>query len=168
MKKIYNVLFLCAANSARSIFAEAILNREGAGRFVAYSAGSRPRGTIDPHAMTLLTTLGFETTALSSKSWEEFAKPGAPEMDFVFTVCDEAAGEVCPVWPGVPVTVHWSIPDPVIATGDEIDRAFAFREVFRALETRIKIFIELSDEQLASISIKHALHDIDTTQRQKP
>ena len=89
-------------------------------------------------------------------------------MDFVFTVCDEAAGEVCPVWPGVPVTVHWSIPDPVIATGDEIDRAFAFREVFRALETRIKIFIELSDEQLASISIKHALHEIDTTQRQKP
>jgi len=168
MKKIYNVLFLCAANSARSIFAEAILNRESAGRFVAYSAGSRPRGTIDPHAMTLLTTLGFETTALRSKSWEEFAKPGAPEMDFVFTVCDEAAGEVCPVWPGVPVTVHWSIPDPVIATGDEIDRAFAFREVFRALETRIKIFIELSDEQLASISIKHALHEIDTTQRQKP
>lgn len=166
MNKTYNVLFLCAANSARSIFAEALLNREGAGRFAAYSAGSRPRGMIDPHAMTLLKTLGFDVTSLRSKSWEEFAVPGAPEMDFVFTVCDETAGESCPVWPGIPVTVHWSIPDPVVSTGDEIDRAFAFREAFRALETRIKIFIALSDEQLASISIKHALHAIDTSQRQ--
>ena len=167
MNKTYNVLFLCAANSARSIFAEAILNREGAGRFVAYSAGSSPRGMVDAHAMTLLTTLGFDTASLRSKSWEEYSKPGAPEMDFVFTVCDDTAGERCPTWPGAPVTVHWSIPDPVPTAGDEIDRAFAFREVFRALETRIKIFIELSDDQLASISIKHALHEIDATQRRK-
>ena len=166
MNKSYNVLFLCAGNSARSIFAEALLNREGAGRFVAYSAGSRPRGTIDPHALTLLKTLGFETNPLRSKSWEEFARPGSPEMDFVFTVCDETAGETCPVWPGTPVTVRWSIPDPVQAEGDEINRAFAFREAFRALETRIKIFVALSDAQLASISIKHALHAIDTTQQQ--
>lgn len=166
MNKTYNVLFLCAGNSARSIFAEALLNREGAGRFVAYSAGSRPRGFVDPHALTLLKTLGFDTTTLRSKSWEEFARPGAPEMDFVFTVCDETAGETCPVWPGAPVSVRWAIPDPVQAEGDEISRAFAFRESFRALETRIKIFIALSDEQLASISIKHALHDIHAAQPQ--
>lgn len=166
MNKTYNVLFLCAANSARSIFAEALLNREGGGRFVAYSAGARPRGAIDPHALTLLTTLGFDVSTLRSKSWEEYARPGAPEMDFVFTVCDETAGEVCPTWPGKPVTVRWGIPDPVPAKGDEIDRSFAFREAFRALETRIKIFVALSDEQLASISIKHALDAIHTTPSQ--
>ena len=165
MNKRYNVLFLCMANSARSIFAEAILNRDGGQRFAAYSAGARPAGTVNPHTLQLLATLGYDTADLRSKSWDEFAVPGAPHMDFVITVCDETAGEACPVWPNQPVTVHWGIPDPVREDGDELDRAFAFREAFRALETRIKIFVALSDEQLDSIAIKSELNKIGTTLR---
>ena len=165
MNKRYNVLFLCMANSARSIFAEAILNRDGGQRFTAYSAGAQPAGTVNPRTLHLLATLGYDTADLHSKSWDEFVTPGAPHMDFVITVCDETAGETCPVWPSQPVTVHWGIPDPVREDGDEVDRAFAFREAFRALETRIKIFVALSDEQLDSIAIKSELNKIGTTLR---
>src|ERR1039458_5601928 len=137
----YNVLFLCTGNSARSIMAEAILNRKGRPNFTAFSAGSRPAGQVRPEALKLIEASGMSAEGLRSKSWDEFSKPGAPQMDFVFTVCDNAASEVCPVWPGQPMTAHWGVPDPSPVKGspDQIERAF--REAFRILDRRISLFL---------------------------
>src|SRR5215813_6600472 len=139
----FNVLFLCTGNSARSIMAEAILNKLGAGRFRAYSAGSQPKGRVNPHTIQLLQSLGYDTSGFRSKSWNEFAKPGAPPLDFAFTVCDNAAGELCPVWPGQPVTAHWGIADPAAVEGTDADKWAAFRTALATLETRIKSFTSL-------------------------
>jgi arsenate reductase len=128
-----NVLFLCTGNSARSIMAEAVLNKTGAGKFRAYSAGSQPRGEINPHTIRLLKGLGYDTSGFRSKSWNEFATPGAPAFDFIFTVCDDAAGETCPVWPGKPMTAHWGIPDPAAVTGSDAEIALAFNEAYGML-----------------------------------
>jgi arsenate reductase len=154
----YNVLFICTGNSARSIMAEAILNREGKGRFRAYSAGSHPGGTVNPHAVSLLKNLDYDVGALRSKSWDEFAGPQAPEMDFVFTVCDDAAGESCPIWPGRPTTAHWGIPDPAAAAGTPAQIQLAFDDAYRMLATRIGIFVNLPN--LDDVSLHHRLHDI--------
>lgn len=142
-EKTYNVLFICTGNSARSILGESLINRYGGGRFHGYSAGSFPKGTVHPYALDLLRSLDFPIEGLRSKNWEEFAKPSAPDMDFVFTVCDQAAAESCPVWPGQPVTAHWGIPDPAAVDGSEAERMNAFREAFRMLERRIKLFLAL-------------------------
>src|SRR5688500_12964135 len=141
MSRIYNVLFLCTGNSARSILAEAILNKDGAGRFRAFSAGSQPKGQVHPAALRLLDELGFPTDGYRSKNWDEFAAPGAPPLDFVFTVCDNAAGETCPIWPGQPMTAHWGIEDPAAIEGDR--RPQAFRDAFHALQRRIGLFLSL-------------------------
>jgi arsenate reductase len=156
----YNVLFLCTGNSARSILAEALLNRLGRGRFVAYSAGSHPNGQVNPHALELLGRLGFDTSGLRSKAWDEFAATGAPELDFVFTVCDKAAGEVCPVWPGQPMTAHWGLPDPAAVAGSELEKANAFRETLRALERRISLFLALPIGSLDRMSLAHKVREI--------
>lgn len=153
-ERSYNVLFLCTGNSARSIMAEAILNREGKGRFTGYSAGSQPKGRVNPQTLGLLQRLGYDTAPMRSKSWHEFSKPNAPEFDFIITVCDDAAGETCPVWPGTPMTAHWGIPDPAAATGSPVDIALAFDEAYRMLARRIELFLALP---LASID-KMALH----------
>lgn len=158
MSDAYNVLFICTGNSARSILAEAILNREGKGRFKAYSAGSHPAGAVNPHAIGLLKNLGYDVSALRSKSWDEFAGPGAPAMDFIFTVCDDAAGETCPVWAGHPVTAHWGVPDPAAATGTPAEIQLAFDDAYRMMERRIGIFVNLP--HLDDISLHHRLHDI--------
>ena len=142
-KNIYNVLFLCTGNSARSILAEAILNRLGEGRFRAYSAGSHPKGEVHPLTVDLLRDLGYTTREVRSKSWDEFSKPGAPEMDLVITVCDNAAGEACPFWAGRPVKAHWGVPDPVATEGDEETRREAFQAAYRRLEVRLRRFAEL-------------------------
>jgi arsenate reductase (thioredoxin) len=155
---VYNVLFICTGNSARSILAEAILNREGKGRFKAYSAGSHPAGTVNPHAISLLKNLGYDVSGFRSKSWDEFAGPGAPEMDFIFTVCDDAAGETCPVWAGHPVTAHWGVPDPAAATGSPAAIQLAFDDAYRMMERRIGIFVSLP--HLDDVSLHHRLHDI--------
>jgi len=156
----FNVLFLCTGNSARSIFAEAILNKIGAGQFRAYSAGSQPKGEVNPHALAQLERLGFSTEGLRSKSWDEFDRPGAPMMDFVFTVCDNAAHEVCPIWPGHPMTAHWGIPDPAAVDGDEIEIVQAFREAFLLLERRIELFVALPVASLDRLSLKRSLDEI--------
>ena len=156
--RVYNVLFLCTGNSARSIIAEAILNRIGGGRFRAYSAGSQPKGAVNPHAIQLLQRLGFDTSTLRSKSWTEFARPGAPPLDFVFTVCDNAAGETCPVWPGQPMTAHWSIPDPAGAEGTAI--AAAFNDTYRLLNQRIGLFTALSIAALDKLTLQRKLREI--------
>src|SRR5437868_9124863 len=143
MKNQYNVLFLCTGNSARSILAEAILNHKGRPRFTAFSAGSHPTGQVRPEALKQLESVHLPTTGFRSKSWDEFAAPGAPPLDFVFTVCDNAAGEVCPVWPGKPMTAHWGIADPAAAEGTDAEKAFAFRKALKQLETRIKLFTSL-------------------------
>jgi arsenate reductase len=140
---VFNVLFLCTGNTARSILAEAILNKDGRGRFRGYSAGSQPKGTINPVALHLLQRLDYPIDGLRSKSWQEFAKPGAPVMDFVFTVCDNAAGEACPVWPGRPMTAHWGIEDPAAVEGSEAEKEAAFIEAHRLLKNRIDAFINL-------------------------
>ena len=150
----HNVLFLCTGNSARSILAEAILNVEGKGRFRAYSAGSFPAGRVNPYAIALLESLAFPVGELRSKSWDEFAMPGAPQMDFVFTVCDDAAGEVCPIWPGKPVTAHWGVPDPARNEGTDDQKRQAFRDTFRQLSNRIRLFTNLPFEKLDRIAIK--------------
>jgi arsenate reductase len=163
----YNVLFLCTGNSARSILGEAILNRIGAGTFHAYSAGSMPKGDVNPHALALLKRLDYPTAQLRSKGWDEFAKPGAPALDFVFTVCDNAANEVCPVWPGQPMTAHWGIPDPAAMTGSEDEIAKAFRDAFLALQRRIELFTNLPVEKLDRMSLKKRLEDIGATRDEK-
>ncbi len=156
----FDVLFLCTHNSARSVIAEAILNKAGAGKFVAHSAGSHPSGRINPHALKLLATLGHDTAGLRSKSWGEFAATGAPPLDFVFTVCDDAAGEMCPVWPGQPVTAHWGVPDPSRATGTDAEIAAAFNETYRTLGARIAAFAALPLDALRGISLQAKLRDI--------
>jgi protein-tyrosine-phosphatase len=161
---MYNVLFLCTGNSARSILAEAILNRSGAGKFRAYSAGSYPKGAIHPEAFALLKRLDYPTAGLRSKSWDEFAKADAPQMNFVFTVCDNAAGEVCPIWPGRPMTAHWGVPDPAEATGSASEIALAFAETFRQLDKRIALFTSLTITSLDRLSLQKRLHEIGTIQ----
>ncbi len=147
-ERLYHVLFLCTHNSARSIIAECVMKRLGEGRFKAHSAGSHPRGEVHPAALELLGKLGYDTRGLRSKSWDELAQPGAPALDFVFTVCDDAAGETCPLWPGQPMTAHWGLPDPSRAEGSEAERALAFADTHRMLTQRISIFCSLP---LASI-----------------
>jgi arsenate reductase (thioredoxin) len=156
----YAVLFLCTGNSARSILAEALLNREGRGRFAAYSAGSRPRGEVHPVALDVLRTLGHDTAGLRSKSWDEFAAPGAPRLDFVFTVCDNAAGEVCPIWPGQPMTAHWGIPDPAAVEGDAAELHAAFFDAYRMLRNRIEPFLALPLESIDRMSLQTRLREI--------
>jgi arsenate reductase len=158
--KIYNVLFLCTGNSARSILAESILNREGRGRFHAYSAGSQPKGNVNPHAVSLLNKLNYETSSLRSKSWTEFAKPDAPKLDFVFTVCDNAAGESCPIWPGQPMTAHWGVPDPAEATGTDAEIALAFKDAYRMLSRRIELFLALPLGKLDDLTLAARLKTI--------
>jgi len=154
MKPPYNVLFLCTGNSARSLLAEAILNRRGKPNFRAFSAGSHPTGRVNPNAIHLLQSGGFSTDGLRSKSWDEFAKPGAPQMNFVFTVCDNAAQEICPVWPGQPVTAHWGVPDPAAVAGSQEQIERAFREAFVTLDRRIGLFLSLPLKSLDSLAIK--------------
>lgn len=156
----YNVLFLCTGNSARSILAESILNRAGQGRFMAYSAGSQPAGRVNPHAIALLQRLNYPTETLRSKSWEEFAAPSPIDLDFVFTVCDNAAGEVCPVWPGQPMTAHWGVPDPAAVTGTAAEIAAAFADTYRMLETRISIFVSLPLASLDRLTLQKRLDAI--------
>lgn len=157
---VHNVLFLCTGNSARSVMAEAILNRIGAPHFRAYSAGSQPKGAINPHTIALLRSLGYDTSQFRSKSWNEFANPGAPEFDFVFTVCDDAAGEICPVWPGQPMTAHWGISDPAAASGTEAQIAAAFAEAYRMLNHRISAFAALPLASIDRMTLQHRLRDI--------
>ena len=163
MDRPYTVLFLCTGNSARSILAEAVLNRVGAGRFIGFSAGSMPTGRVNPHAIALLKQLHYETGGLRSKSWDEFAEPGAPPLDFVFTVCDNAAAEVCPIWPGQPMTAHWGVPDPAAATGSEAEIALAFAEAYRQLNNRISLFANLPIASLDQMSLLTRLQDIGRT-----
>jgi arsenate reductase len=158
--KPFNVLFLCTHNSARSIIAECVLNQLGMGRFKAYSAGSMPSGEIHPFALDLLNKLNYDTRPLRSKSWDEFAAPDAPELDFVFTVCDNAANEVCPVWPGQPFTAHWGLPDPSSAVGSEAERRLAFADTHRMLNQRIGIFVSLPLKSLDSLTLKKRLREI--------
>jgi protein-tyrosine-phosphatase len=157
---IYNVLFLCTGNSARSIMGEAILNRVGAGRFKAYSAGSHPRGGVNPRTLQLLKRLDYATEGYRSKSWDEFARPGAPHLDFVFTVCDQAAQEVCPIWPGQPMTAHWGVPDPAAATGTDAEIGLAFSEAYRQLNNRISIFVALPLARIDRLALKQRLDEI--------
>jgi protein-tyrosine-phosphatase len=156
----FNVLFLCTGNSARSIVAEAILNRVGQGRFKAFSAGSRPKGEVHPYALQLLKSLNFDTSYARSKSWEEFAAPGAPELHFVFTVCDSAANETCPVWPGQPMTAHWGIPDPAAAEGTDAEKHLAFAEAYRMLNSRISIFTSLPMASIDKLALQRRLDEI--------
>jgi protein-tyrosine-phosphatase len=156
----FNVLFLCTGNSARSIIAEAILNKLGAGKFRAFSAGSRPKGAVHAEALRLLQSLGYDTSGFRSKSWSEFADPGAPLLDFVFTVCDNAAGEACPVWPGQPMTAHWGVPDPAEAKGSAAEIALAFKDTYRMLNQRIGIFTSLPLRSLDQLSLQKKLREI--------
>src|SRR5215813_800700 len=156
----FNVLFLCTGNSARSIMAEAILNKVGAGKFAAYSAGSQPKGQINSYTIELLRSLRYETSRLRSKSWHDFAKPGAPPLDFAFTVCDNAAGETCPVWPGQPMTAHWGVPDPVEAKGSPAEIALAFKDAYRMLFQRIGVFTALPIRSLDQLSLQQRLTEI--------
>jgi protein-tyrosine-phosphatase len=156
----FNVLFLCTGNSARSILAESILARDGAGRFAAFSAGSQPRSAVHPYTLDLLRQLNHPTAALRSKSWDEFATPGALQLDFVFTVCDSAASEICPVWPGQPMSAHWGIPDPAAARGTEAERRLAFAEAYRMLKNRISAFVNLPISSLDRLSLKTKLDAI--------
>jgi len=156
----FNVLFLCTGNSARSIMAEAILNKLGAGKFRAFSAGSQPKGWMHPETLRLLQSLGYDTSRFRSKSWSEFADPGAPLLDFVFTVCDNAAGEACPVWPGQPMAAHWGVPDPAAAEGSPAEIALAFKDAYRMLNQRIGIFTSLPLRSLDQLSLQQNLREI--------
>lgn len=158
--KIYNVLFVCTGNSARSILAEGLLNHLGKGRFVAYSAGSHPTGTINPFAISTLRALHIATAGFRSKNWEEFAQPGAPVLDFVFTVCDNAAGEVCPMWPGQPMTAHWGVPDPAAFEGTDAAKATFFMSTAVTLRRRIELMLSLPIESLDSMAIQREITDI--------
>ena len=157
---IRNVLFLCTGNSARSIMAEAVMNRMGAGKFKAYSAGSNPAGQVNPHAVQLLEKLNYNTDFARSKNWDEFAEPDAPQMDFVFTVCDNAAKEACPIWPGQPMSAHWGIPDPAAVEGTHAEQQLAFADAYRMLEQRISIFINLPLSSLDRLSLQKHLDNI--------
>jgi arsenate reductase len=159
-ERIYNVLFLCTGNSARSILAESLLNHWGRGRFHGFSAGSFPKGQVHPMAVELLQRLNLPAQNLRSKSWDEFAAPEAPPIDFIFTVCDNAAGEVCPVWPGKPMTAHWGIADPAAALGSDAEKAFAFRRALHELESRIKLFTSLPIESLDHMTLQARLREI--------
>jgi protein-tyrosine-phosphatase len=158
-----NVLFLCTGNSARSILAEAILNRLGRGKFQAFSAGSHPKGQVNPAAIRLLAGMGYPTADLRSKPWDEFSGADAPPLDFVFTVCDDAAGEVCPIWPGQPMTAHWGLPDPAAATGGEAEVALAFADAYRVLNNRIGLFASLPLTSLSRLSLQNRLNQIGQT-----
>lgn len=155
-----NVLFLCTGNSARSILSEALLNKRAQGQFRAFSAGSHPAGRVNPYALALLQRTGHSTDGLRSKSWDEFAAPGAPELDFVFTVCDNAAGEVCPMWPGQPITAHWGIPDPAAVEGTDEQKRRAFDDAFRILERRISLFLSLPIRSLEQLVLQERLSEI--------
>jgi arsenate reductase (thioredoxin) len=159
----YNVLFLCTGNSARSIMAEAILNRVGLGKFRAFSAGSQPKGQVHPYTLDLLRRLNYDVTGMRSKSWNEFSRLGAPKLDFVFTVCDNAAQETCPVWPGQPMTAHWGVPDPAAATGNEAEVRFAFADTLRMLTNRINIFVSLPLRSLDQLTLQRQLDSIGKT-----
>ena len=163
-ERIYNVLFLCTGNSARSVLAEAILNSRGHGRFKAFSAGSYPKGSVHPLALALLIREDLPTEGLRSKPWDEFARPGAPPLDFVFTVCDNAAGEVCPVWPGQPMTAHWGQADPAAVEGTDLDKVSAFRDAFRMLERRIALFTSLPIASLDRLSLGNKVREIGSSQ----
>jgi arsenate reductase len=158
--RVYNVLFLCTGNSARSIIAEAILNRYGAGRFRAFSAGSQPKGRVHPYTIDLLRNLNYVTDDMRSKSWDEFAVPGAPKLDFVFTVCDDAANESCPVWPGQPMSAHWGVPDPAAVEGPEAVKRAAFAETSRMMTNRISVFTSLPIASLDRLSLQKRLNEI--------
>jgi protein-tyrosine-phosphatase len=158
--KTYNVLFLCTGNSARSILAECVLNRLGRGRFHAYSAGSYPRGAVHPYALELLRRQNYAVDGLRSKSWDEFAVPGAPQLDFVFTVCDNAAGEVCPIWPGQPTTAHWGLPDPAAVEGSETEKRLAFADTLRMIHNRIGVFVSLPIDSLDKLTLQNRLRAI--------
>jgi protein-tyrosine-phosphatase len=158
--RLYNALFLCTGNSARSILAEAILNKLGAGNFRAYSAGSQPKGAVHTEALKLLRAMGYNVVDFRSKSWAEFIGPDAPDFNFVFTVCDNAAAETCPVWPGQPMTAHWGIPDPAAATGTPAEIALAFKDAYRMLERRIAAFTALPLSSLDALSLQHRLREI--------
>ncbi len=158
--RLHNVLFLCTGNSARSILAEALLNSLAGDRFKAFSAGSQPRGEVHPYALDLLRSLDIDTGFARSKSWEEFARPDAPNLDFVFTVCDNAAGEACPVWPGQPMTAHWGIPDPAAVQGTEAERHLAFAQAWRMLSNRISIFTSLPIATIDRMALQHRLDEI--------
>jgi protein-tyrosine-phosphatase len=163
MSRIYNVLFLCTGNSARSVIGEVLLNHWGKGRFHAYSAGSQPKGAINPLTLELLRTMKLPTGSLRSKSWNEFARPDAPRMDFVFTVCDQAAAETCPVWPGQPITAHWGVPDPAAVEGTHEKKKAAFRDAFQRLDTRIKLFLALPIEKLDRLALQREARRIGGT-----
>lgn len=163
-----NVLFLCTHNSARSIIAECVMNRLGIGKFKAYSAGSQPRGSVHPFALDLLDQLNYDTSTARSKSWDEFAGPDAPRLDFVFTVCDDAANETCPVWPGQPMSAHWGVPDPSRAEGNEAERRFAFADTHRMLYQRIGIFTSLPLASLDRLSLQRYLDDIGNGKTRAP
>jgi arsenate reductase len=158
--RVYNVLFLCTGNSARSILAEAIANHRTDGRFRAFSAGSYPKGAVNPRALALLDRMGLSTEGLRSKPWEEFSRPDAPPLDFVITVCDDAAGELCPVWPGQPMTAHWGQPDPAAVEGAELEKTNAFRDAFRMLERRIALFANLPIASLDRLALGNKVRDI--------
>jgi len=158
-----NVLFLCTGNSARSIMGEAIMNKTALGRFRAFSAGSQPKGQLNPDTVVLLARLGYDTSVLRSKSWHEFAQPGAPKLDFVFTVCDQAAAESCPIWPGQPMTAHWGIPDPAEAQGTPAEIALAFKDAYRMLSRRIELFLALPMASLESLALQAKLKEIGLT-----
>ena len=158
--RVYNALFLCTGNSARSILAEALLNRWGQGKFRAFSAGSHPAGAVNPYALTLLQQVGIPVEHARSKSWDEFAAPEAPPIDFIFTVCDNAAGEVCPIWPGKPMTAHWGIADPAAAEGTDTKKTFAFRKALKELETRIKLLTSLPIQSLDRMTLQAKLREI--------
>jgi arsenate reductase len=169
--KIYNVLFLCTGNSARSIFGECLIERWGKGRFRGFSAGSHPKGEVHPGALYELQHNNYVTDGLRSKDWDEFARPDSPHMDFVFTVCDKAAAEVCPVWPGQPMTAHWGVADPVAVEGDELTRRTAFATAFRELQNRISIFVNLPFDQLDQLRLQEKLDEIgqiQLTETQEP
>lgn len=160
--RIYNVLFLCTGNTARSILAESILTKDGAGRFKAFSAGSQPKGTVNPFALKVLEKADYPTEGFRSKSWDEFAVPGAPTMDFVFTVCDAAAGEECPPWPGQPITGHWGLPDPVKTAGSDAEKGLVFAQTYAALHRRIAAFVELPFDSLNRLSLQAHVDAIGT------
>ena len=166
--RTYNVLFLCTGNSARSILAESIMNKLGNGQFHGFSAGSHPNGKVNPMALDLLKQLDFPTDNLRSKSWDEFAIPHRTHCDFVITVCDNAAGETCPVWPGQPMNAHWGIPDPAAVEGTDVEKKFAFRQAFKAMETRIKLFLSLPLSSIDQMRLKERMDDIGKTPLETP